>query len=210
MVAFKSLLAVAMLLFAPVHVFAGQDAVGEQNISVEYDRMEKPDFGRGIVAFDAEDYQRALHHFLPLAIEGNAEAQFRLAQMYLLGQGVPKDACATTIWADKAARQNHPYAAALMAHAYYGGDGVRFNPEMAYRWMVYAHKLGNTRVGEDDIDFMAGEITPEQREAIDLDMKTWDPTKLPPADIYYFDDSILKPSAFFGLIAIRLRSASCR
>ena len=45
----------------------------------------------GIAAFNAKDYATALREYLPLANQGNAQAQTNLGFMYANGQGVPKD-----------------------------------------------------------------------------------------------------------------------
>ncbi len=42
-------------------------------------------------AYTGDDYKAALGKFIPLAEQGNAEAQFFLGLMYHLGKGVPKD-----------------------------------------------------------------------------------------------------------------------
>ncbi len=42
-------------------------------------------------AYEQKDYATALKELAPLAEQGNAEAQFDLGRMYLMGQGVLKD-----------------------------------------------------------------------------------------------------------------------
>jgi TPR repeat protein len=42
----------------------------------------------GIVAYESGDYERAYQDFLPLAAEGDADAQYMLGLMYANGQGV--------------------------------------------------------------------------------------------------------------------------
>ena len=49
------------------------------------------DLQKGYDAYWAEDYKTALQEFLPLAEQGNAEAQYKLGGMYLFGEGVPQD-----------------------------------------------------------------------------------------------------------------------
>lgn len=42
-------------------------------------------------AYDRKDYASAFKQLLPMAKQGNAKAEFMLARMYLMGQGVLKD-----------------------------------------------------------------------------------------------------------------------
>lgn len=167
------------------------------------------DIRAGNAALEAKDYQTAIHKFLPLAIEGNAKAQYRIARMYFHGQGVRKDYCTSTIWAEKAARRNDAHAASAMSFAYDGGMGVRQNREMAYRWMVYADKLGLPKA-YGNLDFMARGLTDSERAAIDLDMKTWDPSKLPVPEFFIIDEHVLKPPSFYVAISIRKGVLGCR
>ena len=43
----------------------------------------------GFAAQERGDYRAAFREFMPLAVAGNATAQFNLGLMYELGQGVP-------------------------------------------------------------------------------------------------------------------------
>lgn len=167
------------------------------------------DIRAGNAALEAKDYQTAIHKFLPLAIEGNAEAQYRIARMYFHGHGVRKDYCASTIWVEKAARQKYAYAAIAMSFAYDGGFGVLENREMAYRWMVYADKMGHPSAAED-IEFMADGLKDFERATVDLDMETWDPSKLPVPQFFIIDESVLKPPSFSVEIAIRKGLRGCQ
>ena len=49
------------------------------------------DFQDGFDAYKRQDYKTAYKLFLPLAEQGNADAQYNLALMYENGQGVPQD-----------------------------------------------------------------------------------------------------------------------
>ena len=65
------------------------------------------DVKAGVDAWAKGDYARAVGEWRPLAIAGNADAQFNLAQAYKLGRGVPLDAGLAESWFRKAALQGH-------------------------------------------------------------------------------------------------------
>lgn len=65
------------------------------------------DVRAGVTAWEAGDYNRAVAEWRPLAIAGDADAQFNLAQAYKLGRGVPQDLNQAVDWFRRAAAQGH-------------------------------------------------------------------------------------------------------
>lgn len=65
------------------------------------------DVKAGVEAWGKGDYARAVQEWRPLAIAGDADAQFNLAQAYKLGRGVPLDPGLAESWFRKAALQGH-------------------------------------------------------------------------------------------------------
>ncbi len=61
----------------------------------------------GVDAYERGDYAKAISEWQPMAIKGNADAQFNLAQAYKLGRGVPMDTKIAESWYRKAAEQGH-------------------------------------------------------------------------------------------------------
>ncbi len=61
----------------------------------------------GVDAWERGDYARAVAEWQPLAIKGNPDAQFNLAQAYKLGRGVQMDTKIAESWYRKAAEQGH-------------------------------------------------------------------------------------------------------
>lgn len=61
----------------------------------------------GVDAWQAGDYQRAVAEWRPLAVAGDADAQFNLGQAYKLGRGVPADLTQAEAWYRRAAKQGH-------------------------------------------------------------------------------------------------------
>ncbi|WP_156679011.1 SPOR domain-containing protein [Sphingomonas profundi] len=66
----------------------------------------------GADAWDGGNYARALAIWRPLAVAGNRNAQYNLAQAYRLGRGVTRDEKVAQDWYYKAALQNHTEALA--------------------------------------------------------------------------------------------------
>jgi uncharacterized protein len=65
------------------------------------------DVKAGVEAWSKGDYNTAIKEWRPLAIKGDADAQFNLGQAYKLGRGVPADLKAAEQWYAKAAAQGH-------------------------------------------------------------------------------------------------------
>jgi len=65
------------------------------------------------------------------AEEGNATAQYQLAEIFFSGEGAPQDYTATLQWAGKAAKQREPRALYRLAAMLHQGDGVQRNMAQA-------------------------------------------------------------------------------
>lgn len=168
----------------------------------------------GLSAFKAENYEAALNNLLPLAIDGNVKAQAYISQMFRDGLGVPEDRCVATIWAEKAARQGDLFGAWMLSFAYSGGEGIRKNPEMAYRWMKYAAMQGDEKA-EENVEFMSSGLSSEQIAAINEDMKTWEPSKQAIPEFFYIDKNDLlkdpyKDSWLYVFTDIKMGVSWCR
>ncbi len=74
-------------------------------------------------AYLAGDYRMALDELLPLAREGDAEAQYIVGVMHDHGEGVARDYAAAASWYEKAAGQGHDLAAFSLGFMYYNGAG---------------------------------------------------------------------------------------
>jgi uncharacterized protein len=68
------------------------------------------DVKAGVEAWSRGEYPAALKEWRPLAINGDADAQFNLGQAYKLGRGVPLDLAQAEDWYRKAALQGHVQA----------------------------------------------------------------------------------------------------
>ncbi|HSW92857.1 MAG TPA: SPOR domain-containing protein [Gammaproteobacteria bacterium] len=68
------------------------------------------DLQGGKASFESGDYKEAFHRLLPLAVNGNAEAQYAVGYMYYYGYGVSEDTESGIFWMTKAAEQHYPPA----------------------------------------------------------------------------------------------------
>ena len=68
----------------------------------------------GIEAWQRADYSGAVAIWRPLALHGDADAQFNLGQAYRLGRGVPLDLSMAKVWFQRAANSGHLDAEATL------------------------------------------------------------------------------------------------
>ena len=101
----------------------------------------------GLQALEQSNYQAAKTILTRLAVEGNAEAQYRLGEMALRGQGTSRDYKAAARWFRMAAEQGHPAAQYRLASLYAYGQGVEKNYALAAEW---AHKARENGYGSGD------------------------------------------------------------
>ncbi len=64
----------------------------------------------GVDAWERGDFAAAVKEWRPLAVKGDADAQFNLAQAYRFGRGVPSDMKQAEDWYRRAATQGHVQA----------------------------------------------------------------------------------------------------
>src|SRR5215831_19451609 len=96
----------------------------------------------GYNAYSRGDYATALRELLPLAQQGDAEAQARLGSMYLWGQGVPQNYTEAVKWTQRAAEQGHAKAQANLGMMYHEGQGVPQSYAEAVKWTQRAAEQG--------------------------------------------------------------------
>jgi TPR repeat protein len=93
------------------------------------------------------DYVKAKRLIVPLATQGNAEAQDFLGWMYAQGRGVPKDMREAAFWYRKAAAQGDADSQVTLGLMYGSGEGVPEDNEQAVFWYRKAAEQGN-RLGQ--------------------------------------------------------------
>jgi TPR repeat protein len=99
------------------------------------DPVETADQAEDDSAYDAYqrgDYAAAYREWLPLAEEGDAEAQYNLGNLYYLGQGVAQSKVTAATWYRRSAEQGFAEAQYNLAVMYTNGEGVPQNNILAY------------------------------------------------------------------------------
>jgi uncharacterized protein len=84
--------------------------------------------------YEQGDTTSAWFHFWTLARQGDPTAQFNLAQLYRLGEGIPVDLRLALYWYAEAAAQGHGYAQYNLGIMYERGDGVGRDLTEAKAW----------------------------------------------------------------------------
>src|SRR6476646_5899858 len=95
----------------------------------------------GIEAWQKADYATAVTIWRPLALGGDADAQFNLGQAYRLGRGVPINLAMAKSWFEKAANSGHLDAATTLGLLLFqNGDQVA-----GLKWLKQAAEQGEPR-----------------------------------------------------------------
>jgi TPR repeat protein len=97
----------------------------------------------GWAAHNRADYATTLRLWRPLAEQGKAKAQYLLASMYMLGQGVPQDYAEAAKWYRLAAEQGNAAAQYNLGIMYAKGRGVPQDDAEAAKWYRLAAEQGN-------------------------------------------------------------------
>ena len=100
-------------------------------------------FQQGLEATKRGDYQTAFKLWLPLAEQGDADAQFNLGNMYDNGQGIKQDYFEAVKWYRQAAEQGHAKAQFNLGLMYEKGRGARQDKEQAKEWFGKACDNGD-------------------------------------------------------------------
>jgi TPR repeat protein len=100
-------------------------------------------FDEGLAAYKSSDFKTALSEWLPLAKQGNAEAQKYLGVMYAKGQGVSANFQEAIAWTRRAAEQGSADAQNNLGIVYYNGQGVAPDYQAAATWFRKAAAQGN-------------------------------------------------------------------
>jgi TPR repeat protein len=101
------------------------------------------DFQRGLNAAKSGDFATALREWIPLAKQGNADAQYNLGVMYSKGRGVPQDYKTAVKWYRLAAEQGYAGAQSNLGVMYEDGKGVPLDYKTAVKWYRLAAEQGD-------------------------------------------------------------------
>ena len=131
----------------------------------------------GCTSVFEQDYsKKSLEELLPLAEQSDAEAQYRLGEMYhsgedpqynefdeeyYSGEGVRRDDQLAAKWWRKSAEQGHSDAQTNLGVMYHNGEGVPKDYVLAYKWVNLAAAQGDEQ-GVKLRDKLAKRMTPSQ------------------------------------------------
>jgi TPR repeat protein len=125
-------------------------------------------FEEGLAAYNRGDYVTALKELRPLAVAGNAVAQYILGAMYVNGLGVPEDFKEAAKWFRLAAEKGDTDAQYSLGWMYANGEGVPRDHREAVKWFRLAAEKGNTDAQYSlGVMYAHGEGVPrDHREAV--------------------------------------------
>jgi TPR repeat protein len=120
-------------------------------------------YNKAIEAFNAGDYQTALHLWSEAAATGEMSAQEMLGAMYATGKGVKIDLAEAAKWYQMAAVQGSSTAQFSLGRLYFEGKGIEKSTERAYAWWLISAANGNTGA-RSKIKAVFNKMPPEQIE----------------------------------------------
>lgn len=140
----------------------------------------RADFAEGLAAYDGGDYYAAYLAWLPLARDGDGDAQAAIADLYhseLLnppaGANERRRIQRTAAWwYRQGARCGHVVAQLNLGELYSTGLGVERDPVQAYVWLGLAARGGNRWASEFQ-QRVASEMTLPQRNEAVARLESW-------------------------------------
>ena len=107
------------------------------------------EFSKGTELYNKGEFKSALDIWLPLAENGNTDAQHNIGQMYRNGKGVERDYTEAFKWFHMAAEKGNIYSQNNLGHLYSYGLGVPKNNIFAYLWYQIASLNGYKRANKN-------------------------------------------------------------
>ncbi|MGH8583258.1 MAG: tetratricopeptide repeat protein [Gammaproteobacteria bacterium] len=101
------------------------------------------DYEKGVDAYFREDYATALSEFTRVAEQGDSNAQYNVALMYLKGEGTGADLQQALHWFRAAAAAGQLYAQGFLGALYADGQGVPQDDRLAAYWLGAAARGGH-------------------------------------------------------------------
>lgn len=102
-------------------------------------------FDEGRIAYEREDWSTALFEMRPLALRGEARAQYVLGLTYQFGRGVPQDEAQAFHWYMLAAMQGYRAGQTKVGVMYYVGRGVPQDYKQAIVWLRKSAEQNDAR-----------------------------------------------------------------
>ncbi len=108
-----------------------------------YPTVGQADFVDGLKSFNAGEFNSAFRHWLPLALEGNPDAQFNIGYMYANGFGLDENFSEAANWYRRAAENGISDAQYNLALLFSSGQGVERDLEESAHWFFEAARRGH-------------------------------------------------------------------
>lgn len=154
------------------------------------------DFAEGWAAYAAADFETAHQLWKPLAVAGDANAQFNLGAMYHKGQGVPQSDDQAAWWYRVAAEQGQRDAQLQLGGLYVQGRSVPWDYVQALVWYTLAERAGSAEAGLLR-ERLAGAVSAEQIDEAARLAGAWQPqppavVEPPPEPTYRYDYTVVR------------------
>ncbi len=122
------------------------DQAADQDLQIALADQKPATIGETVEVEDALDtaVTTAADSLLPLAVEGDADAQYRLATLYYEGVNVEQDFNQAFLWYRRAAIQGMVDAQYKLGNMYLMGEGIAQNDREARDWYEKAAAQGHT------------------------------------------------------------------
>lgn len=134
---------VVLAVLLGVYFAKGQHALWKLATASPPANVALAEANRGVANNDPGD---AAKIYAELAKKGNAEAQYKLAGLYLTGAGsVPKDTAKALALYETSAKKGWDAAKAELGHLYFNGDQIEQNFNKARHWLALAANDNNAR-----------------------------------------------------------------
>jgi len=118
-----------------------------------------PIYKTQLLGFAGSSYGQDFDETKLLAEQGDADAQYNLGLMYLLGDGVPENDAEAVKWFRLAAEQGYATAQYNLGRMYANGYGVPQNNIRAYVWYSFALAQG-LEFARGNRDIVSERLTP--------------------------------------------------
>ena len=102
----------------------------------------------GIQAFHERKYQQAYELLLPLAKQGDGEAQFYVGGMLVDGFGIPADPEKGVYWLEQSVESQYAMAAKQLGNMYLSGFGVPMDSQKGAEYILLYEQI----VPSDEVD----------------------------------------------------------
>jgi S1-C subfamily serine protease len=112
------------------------------SFSASAEPAETDDFRRGWDAFESGQYETALDYWMPLAEQGDPNAQLNVGLMYDAGRGLEVNPARAVHWYRQSAENGLAAAQYNLGLMYRDGQGVEQNRQLANSWIERAAAQG--------------------------------------------------------------------